>query len=289
MAASPSSPSIRARAQPHNFPVSTAASRRTARVARARPHRLTGAYEPAVSPDGQFVYIASYGFSSKGALSVFKREAGPTCSTAIASTAYGKTVTLPLRCVDADGDPVTVSIASVRITASWGRSTHRSRASPTPREGFHGTDNFTFRATTKSERSDHRHDHRQALPPPALTKVSESHKKWHRGKTTAFSFVLSEVAKVTFTFTRGGSSVGKMAKSGHAGKNKVTFREHLGVGAETRDLHRGHCRQQQVGQVKDPALGLQRSSRRSRGSALPLVLDQPVEMPAPDLVGRAEE
>ncbi len=192
---------------------------------------LSGAYEPAVSPDGQFVYIAAYGFGSKGSLDVFRREAGPTCTPSSASTPYQKAVGVPLRCIDPDGDPVTVSIASGSHHGKLGAiNTSKHTVTYTPAKGFAGTDSFTFRASdgTNSSAPAAATITVKPLPRPAVTKLSESHKKWHRGTSTRFSFTLNEPAQVTFSFTRHGSSVGKMTKSGHAGKNNVTFKGHLG-------------------------------------------------------------
>jgi 6-phosphogluconolactonase (cycloisomerase 2 family) len=191
---------------------------------------LSGAYEPAVSPDGHFVYIASDSvLAANGTLTVFSREA-PTCTTSSASTPFQSPVTVSLHCTDADGDPLTLSIVSRPHHGKLGPVNAKAhKVSYAPAKGFHGVDTFTFRASDGTNLSPPATAAIvvKPLPPPALSKVSESHKNWRRGTSTTFSFTLSEAARVTFAFTHGGSSVGRMTKSVHAGKDKVTFKGHL--------------------------------------------------------------
>jgi 6-phosphogluconolactonase (cycloisomerase 2 family) len=108
---------------------------------------LGDAYGMSISPDGRFVYQASNADTFAG-LAIFKRETGPSCNAASATTSFGAAVSVSLKCADPDGDPVTLAIvgkpahgALSAIHAANGTVTY------TPAIGFRGADSFIFSAS----------------------------------------------------------------------------------------------------------------------------------------------
>jgi 6-phosphogluconolactonase (cycloisomerase 2 family) len=208
---------------------------------------LAGTYQPAVSPDGKSVYVASFNGDS---LTTFTRETGPTCSAAGASTAYQTAITVALSCTDADGDPLTTSILAAPAHGTLGQLTNGT-VTYTPAAGYSGPDSFTFDATDGSNPSAPATvtitvgapappsvpvapaAPAPPAPPPAtspkLSHVTQAHRTWHEGKHggTTFTFTLNEAAQVTFTFTATQKhhqhTLGRLTIKGRPGKNKVAF------------------------------------------------------------------
>lgn len=165
----------------------------------------------AVSPDGTSFYV-----SALDALIGFQRETAPVCQPASASTPYQRPVTVTPSCSDADGDPVSVSIAANPSHGSVGAvnpSTHS--VTYTPAAGYSGPDSFTFTASDGTNASTAQTVTITVGPPvattPAFSRVGQSHKAWREhGKAkkhappvgTTFSFTLNTAARVTLTFTQ---------------------------------------------------------------------------------------
>ena len=196
---------------------------------------LAQSYTPAVSPDGRSVYVASSGGRS---LTAFRVETGPTCVPANTSTTYHTAATVSLSCTDADGDPLTRTIVSGAAHGTLGAA--GSTVTYTPANGYTGTDSFTFDATDGTNTSAPATVTIAVSAPPAppvritppaarLTKVSQSHRRWHEGKHggTTFSFTLNKAARVTFTFTvtqkNHRRTLGTVTLAGHRGRNKLSF------------------------------------------------------------------
>ncbi len=193
---------------------------------------------PAVSPDGTSVYLASFG---ERAVTSFTRETGPTCTAATASAAYRTPVTVTLSCTDHDGQAVTRSILSGPAHGTLAPLVNGT-VTYTPVNGYTGPDTFTFGATDGTNKSAPAAvtitvgappaPPAQSTPPrPRLTKVGQSHRRWREVKHggTTFSFTLNQRAKVSFTFTQRGHkhSLGRIAVTAHAGKNKLVFNGNL--------------------------------------------------------------
>jgi Ca2+-binding RTX toxin-like protein len=72
----------------------------------------------------------------------------PECENVAATTAVGRTVTVPLTCTDADGDALRLSIVAGPARGRLGAvDQDRGTVSYTPAAGFPGTDTFAFRAS----------------------------------------------------------------------------------------------------------------------------------------------
>jgi hypothetical protein len=175
-----------------------------------------------VSPDGLSVYLPSFAGES---LTTLTRETGPVCQGTTASTAYQTPVTVTLSCTDADGDAVTLALASGPTHGSLGPI--GPTVTYTPAAGFSGVDSFTFIASDATNASAPTTatiavgSPPSSLPPsnsrPAnVSGVHQTHRTWREGNRlakisakrkrppvgTTFSFTLNETANVTFAFTQ---------------------------------------------------------------------------------------
>jgi 6-phosphogluconolactonase (cycloisomerase 2 family) len=138
----------------------------------------TVTYTPAAEFSGtdSFTFAASDGVSQGApATATIKVAPGPlpACQSVSVSTGFGKAVTVPMRCSDADGDAVTRSIASApkhgtlsAINNSAGTVTY------TPAAAFTGTDSFTFTASDGVNRSGAATATIAVAPRPALFGLS---------------------------------------------------------------------------------------------------------------------
>jgi DNA-binding beta-propeller fold protein YncE len=170
----------------------------------------------AVSPDGTSLYVPE---SGSNALIGFRRETAPVCAPVTASTAFDTAVTISLSCSDADGDPVSMSIATDPAHGTLGPVNQTGRSVRyTPTTGYHGSDSFMFSATDGTNTGDAQtatitvNPQGAIAPPPPLprfSKVHQTHKRWREpGKAkkhappvgTTFSFTLNTAARVTLTF-----------------------------------------------------------------------------------------
>jgi PKD repeat protein len=73
-----------------------------------------------------------------------------------------------------------------------------------------------------------------AAPPPKLTGLKESRKRWHRRGGTTFSFHLSQAATVTLVFNHRHHVAGKLIRQGRAGTNTIHFTGRLAHGKRLR-------------------------------------------------------
>jgi DNA-binding beta-propeller fold protein YncE len=189
---------------------------------------LVGIYDPTTSPDGATVYLPGYDGRT---LAIYRRETGPSCQAASVATPYLTATSVPLRCVDSDGDPVTRSIVTPPAHGTLSPDAAGSATvAYTPQPGYSGTDSFTFTASDGTNTSSpatgtvtiappvlplppptsapRPTDQPRATPPLILGRFSQSASSWrevpshaHRAPTT-FSFTLNATARVTLTFTR---------------------------------------------------------------------------------------
>ncbi len=101
----------------------------------------------AAAPEGPRMYAGS---QTTSGLAVFQREVGPSClPTSGTSPPAAPLVSLTLSCSDANGDPLTYSLAAA---PDHGTATVSAAGAATylPAPGFSGTDSFTFTATDGS-------------------------------------------------------------------------------------------------------------------------------------------
>ena len=111
----------------------------------ANARGLDEAYSVALSPDDRFVYVPAL---TSDAISVFSRRTQPTCSDSTVTVAHGGTVTVPLPCSELDGDAFTRSVVTGPAGGTVGTiDQENGTVTYTAREGFTGTDTFTFRAS----------------------------------------------------------------------------------------------------------------------------------------------
>jgi DNA-binding beta-propeller fold protein YncE len=217
---------------------------------------LEGIYDPTVSPDGATVYLPGYDGQTLG---IYRRETGPGCQAASGVTPYQTATTVALHCIDSDGDPVAASIVTapshgtlLAIDQATGSVVY------TPRAGYSGTDSFTFAASDGTNASNPASaaivvaspgarrpsptvpsggvTRPKATPPPRLTELRLSRgtlREVRSGRSRTpltFSFVLTEAARVTLTFTRKVTgrrvrevTLGTLVLKGRVGRNRVTF------------------------------------------------------------------
>jgi hypothetical protein len=96
-----------------------------------------------VSGDGAFAYYAD---SGDPAVLGFRREAAPTCQDSAFTVPHATATPLTLPCSDANGDPVSISIASAPSSGSLGPASGAG-VTYTPAASFSGPDSFTYRAS----------------------------------------------------------------------------------------------------------------------------------------------
>jgi DNA-binding beta-propeller fold protein YncE len=222
---------------------------------------LAGGYDPIVTPNGAFFYMAA----NKGkALAAFAREVAPTCQDASRNGPFGKAMTLTLACTDANGEAITRTIVSGPAHGTLGPIDQAAgTVAYTPKRGYAGPDSFKFAATDGTNTSAPATASTSVGARVAFARVSQSAKRWRLGKRLAtitrkrkapvgtnFKFVLNEAAKVKLNFTQsvkgrkvGGRclphgkrsakkctltvSRGKLTLSGKQGRNKIHFEGRL--------------------------------------------------------------
>ena len=94
-----------------------------------------------VAPDGHHVYAASFGSDALDILTL-----APSCQNVSASTTAGTSVSVPLSCVTAGGNTMTLSVASAPAHGSLGPIS-ANQVTYTPAPGYSGADSFTYQAT----------------------------------------------------------------------------------------------------------------------------------------------
>lgn len=102
-----------------------------------------------LSRDGRSVHVASFAGSSAAVTTLRVDTAAPSCSAGQARVRRNRPATLRLRCRDADGDPIRISIVRKPHRGKLGAVNQaRDTVRYTPRRGFVGRTRFTFRATS---------------------------------------------------------------------------------------------------------------------------------------------
>jgi hypothetical protein len=112
----------------------------------------------AFSPDGHFVYAGlmdPFNFATNGAILVFRHDtAPPACADRSMSTPANTVVRVALQCADADGDAMTLSIASGPANGVVGAIDAAAQTvdfAPSP--GFVGQTSFTYKAAALGRES----------------------------------------------------------------------------------------------------------------------------------------
>jgi 6-phosphogluconolactonase (cycloisomerase 2 family) len=103
---------------------------------------LSRGYGMALSPDGRFLYQANEHKQVSG-VAVFARETAPTCAATSAAVPHGTPAAISLKCTDADGDPVAVSVLGPPAHGKLG-TVSAGTVTYTPAASYHGVDSFTF-------------------------------------------------------------------------------------------------------------------------------------------------
>ena len=117
----------------------------------ATTNGLEQARSVAVSADGTSVYVAAVGAA---AVAHFRRQVAPVCTNTVTAVPHNEAMTVPLSCSDANGDPITRSIASGPSHGILGPVDQTAgTVSYTPNPGYTGPDSFTFRAADARDTS----------------------------------------------------------------------------------------------------------------------------------------
>lgn len=99
-----------------------------------------------VSSDSEYIYMTGHG---DWTMHVLQRDFAPVCQSKTVAVPHNTSVSVPLTCSDANGDPVTLEIASDRHPTS-GQLAMIDQAKDAVRYnpflGFSGTDSFGYRA-----------------------------------------------------------------------------------------------------------------------------------------------
>jgi DNA-binding beta-propeller fold protein YncE len=162
------------------------------------------------SPDGRHVYVGDTGLAGVSALT---RELPPACVAAAHAVQSGRANTVALSCGDPNGDPITLSIASVPAHGSLGALDQKSGSILyTPKPGYAGSDSFSFAANdgslgsapavaslTVTDRAAPVIS-RASISPRALAPTRAKGAKVKRGAMIRYR--LSEPASVSFTVQR---------------------------------------------------------------------------------------
>jgi 6-phosphogluconolactonase (cycloisomerase 2 family) len=98
---------------------------------------VLGAEGLAMTGDGKWFYATG---SNDNGVAGFRLAHPPACSDALATTAFGAAVTIPVACTDADGD--TVTLAGVDGPVHGSVTFSGVSATYTPAAGFSGADSF---------------------------------------------------------------------------------------------------------------------------------------------------
>jgi DNA-binding beta-propeller fold protein YncE len=101
-----------------------------------------------VSPNGLYVFASFRVPASGGSIASFERDFLPRCTSPSITVRTRKPLAVPLRCTDANGDAITLAIATPPTFGTLGRvdqTNDRVRYTPDPKRK--GRDTFKFRAT----------------------------------------------------------------------------------------------------------------------------------------------
>ena len=121
----------------------------------------------AASPDGTSVYATSTG---DDAIVRFNREVPPTCLGTAAAGPPGQPVTVPLDCVDPNGDALAIQLLDSPANGTLGAVNQAAdTVTYAPNLGFTGNDAFSFRAISDGKQSNIATAHIDIEPPQGQT------------------------------------------------------------------------------------------------------------------------
>jgi hypothetical protein len=178
-----------------------------------------------VQPDGKLVAVGSATDSGGNQQLLVARFLGPAAPTVAigtpvkgASYVAGQQVPAAFTCTAATGDAIASCTGPVASGAAIDTSTpgvHTFSVTATDSYGQQTTATATYTV---------------ASPPPVLSQLSQSHKRWRVGSKrgrgpvgTAFLFKLNTAATVSFTFKRAKRVVGRLTVQAKAGVDRVQF------------------------------------------------------------------
>ena len=165
------------------------------------PGMLHGPGGVSIAPNGLHVFsIMRVPPANGGSLASFDRDAAPACQAKTVSVPRNTRVFVPLTCTDANGDPVTLQIASPPRSGSLGAVDQaKDRVAYTPDENFRGTDFFQYRGEARGSNGDAAKVTLNVLlkgrvidRKPPNTRILRGPRKMTRSKIAAFRFVSTE-------------------------------------------------------------------------------------------------
>jgi hypothetical protein len=106
---------------------------------------------PAWDPKGRFLYAGQW---AGNAIAAFERDFAPVCTSRNLAVAHNKTLSVPLTCADANGDPVTLQITANPTAGTLGAiDAANRRVFYSPLLGYSGPDSFKFRGVAFGQAS----------------------------------------------------------------------------------------------------------------------------------------
>jgi DNA-binding beta-propeller fold protein YncE len=152
-----------------------------------------------VSANGVSVFAAFRG----GSIASFERDAAPTCRSRSITVRRRKPIPVPLSCTDANGDAVTLAIASPPLFGTLGVINQaRDRVAYTPDETKRGRETFRYRGMARSSSGPPVTVTLNILAAPAKADRKPPNTRIVGGPPTTTS---SRTARFTFTSTDRGS------------------------------------------------------------------------------------
>lgn len=154
-----------------------------------------------IAPNGLHVFsITRVPPANGGSLASFERDAVPACQAKTVSVPRNTRVLVPLTCADANGDAMTLQIASPPRSGSLGAVDQaKDRVAYTPDENFKGTDSFQYRGEARGADGDAAKVTLNVLVKgriidrkPPNTRITRGPPKTTRSKLAVFRFVSTE-------------------------------------------------------------------------------------------------
>jgi hypothetical protein len=229
-----------------------------------------------VSGDGAFAYYAD---SGDPAVLGFRREAAPTCQDSTFTVPHATATPLALPCSDANGDPVSISVASAPHSGSLAPLSGAG-VTYTPAANFSGPDSFTYSASDGTNSSPNATATLQVgagavtdrtAPLLGRLRLTRSVFRVGSGRTplvaaakrhaagTTFAFTLSEPARVDIAIQRAlpGRRVGRTCRKPSARlRHRRACVRYVTVGTLRRSAKQGRSRVKFSGRLGRRALKL---------------------------------